>query len=57
MAQKRNALGRGLDALLSIDDVQTGGSSSINEIELSKISVNPISPKSLKLTHVSVEQV
>ena len=45
MAQKRNALGRGLDALLSIDDVQTGGSSSINEIELSKISVNPNQPR------------
>ena len=32
--QKRNALGRGLDALLSMDDVKTEGSSSINEIEL-----------------------
>ena len=41
MAQKRNALGRGLDALLSMDEVQTEGSSSINEIELSKIAVNP----------------
>ena len=41
MAQKRNALGRGLDALLSMDEVQTEGSSSINEIELSKIVVNP----------------
>ena len=40
MAQKRNALGRGLDALLSMDEVQTEGSSSINEIELSKIVVN-----------------
>ena len=37
--QKRNALGRGLDALLSMDDVKTEGSSSINEIELAKISV------------------
>lgn len=45
MAQKRNALGRGLDALLSIDDVKTEGSSSINEIELSKISVNPNQPR------------
>ena len=25
MAQKRNALGRGLDALLSMDEVQTEG--------------------------------
>ena len=38
--QKRNALGRGLDALLSKDDVKTEGSSSINEIELAKITVN-----------------
>ena len=45
MAHKRNALGRGLDALLSMDEVQTGGSSSINEIELSKISVNPNQPR------------
>ena len=45
MAQKRNALGRGLDALLSIDDVKTEGSSSINEIELSKIVVNPNQPR------------
>ncbi|MDR1004292.1 MAG: ParB/RepB/Spo0J family partition protein [Prevotellaceae bacterium] len=45
MAQKRNALGRGLDALLSMDDIQTEGSSSINEIELSKISVNPNQPR------------
>lgn len=45
MAQKRNALGRGLDALLSMDDVKTEGSSSICEIELSKISVNPNQPR------------
>ena len=45
MAQKRNALGRGLDALLSMDDVKTEGSSSINEIELSKIVVNPNQPR------------
>ena len=31
MAHKRNALGRGLDALLSMDDVRTEGSSSIRE--------------------------
>ena len=44
MAQ-RNALGRGLDALLSMDDVKTEGSSSINEIELAKIAVNPNQPR------------
>ena len=45
MVQRRNALGRGLDALLSIDEVQTEGSSSINEIALDKISVNPNQPR------------
>ena len=44
MAQ-RNALGRGLDALFSMDEVKTEGSSSINEIELSKITVNPNQPR------------
>ena len=42
--QRRNALGRGLDALLSMDEVKTEGSSSINEIELAKITVNPNQP-------------
>ena len=45
MAVKRNALGRGLDALISTDEIKTSGSSSINEIELSKISVNPNQPR------------
>ena len=45
MTQKRNALGRGLDALLSMDEVKPEGSSSINEIELSKIVVNPNQPR------------
>lgn len=42
---KRQALGRGLDALLSMDDISTDGSSSISEIELSKIKVNPNQPR------------
>ncbi len=42
---KKNALGRGLDALLDISDIQTEGSSSINEIELDKIKVNPNQPR------------
>lgn len=42
---KRNALGRGLDALLTIDEVKTEGSSSINEVELSKINPNPEQPR------------
>ena len=43
--QKKYALGRGLDALISSEEVKTSGSSSINEIELSKISVNPNQPR------------
>ena len=44
--QKKYALGRGLDALISNDDeVKTSGSSSINEIEISKISANPNQPR------------
>ena len=43
--KKKFALGRGLDALISTDEVRTEGSSSINEIELSKISVNPNQPR------------
>ncbi len=42
---KRNALGRGLDALITMDDIKTGGSSSINEIELTKIAPNPDQPR------------
>lgn len=38
-ALKRSALGRGLDALITMDDLKTGGSSSISEIELSKTSL------------------
>ncbi|WP_314968625.1 ParB/RepB/Spo0J family partition protein [Phocaeicola abscessus] len=45
VVQKKFALGRGLDALISTDEVKTSGSSSINEIELSKISVNPNQPR------------
>ncbi|MCK9343495.1 MAG: ParB/RepB/Spo0J family partition protein [Massilibacteroides sp.] len=44
---KRSALGRGLDALISIDDVMTEGSSSINEIELIQIHPNPNQPRTL----------
>jgi len=42
---KKFTLGRGLDALIAMDEVKTEGSSSINEIELSKISVNPSQPR------------
>ncbi len=42
---KQNSLGRGLDALISSDDIRTVGSSSISEIELSKIRPNPDQPR------------
>lgn len=42
---KRNALGRGLDSLISMDDIQTGGSSAISEIELSQIEPYPEQPR------------
>ena len=45
MAIKRNALGRGLDSLISMDDVQTGGSSAINEIAIAQILPNPDQPR------------
>lgn len=44
--KKYPALGRGLDALISTQqEVQTDGSSSINEIELDKIKANPNQPR------------
>jgi ParB family chromosome partitioning protein len=43
----KNRLGRGLDALLTMDEPSTGGSSSISEIELSKIEPNPDQPRSI----------
>ena len=42
---KRNALGRGLDSLISMDDIQTSGSSAINEIPIEQISPNPEQPR------------
>ena len=42
---KKNALGRGLDALITMDETETQGTSSINEIELSKITPNPDQPR------------
>lgn len=42
---KKNALGRGLDALITINDGETQGSTSIREVELSKIHPNPDQPR------------
>ena len=46
-ALKRPVLGRGLDALIALADLKTSGSSSINEIELSKIQPNPEQPRTV----------
>ena len=43
--KKYNARGRGLDALISTNDVKTQGSSTINEIPLSQIEPNPNQPR------------
>ena len=42
---KKSALGRGLDALISTDLVQTQGSSSINEVPIDQIHANPDQPR------------
>lgn len=43
--KKYNALGRGLDALISTDSVRTQGSSTINEIAIDQIEANPNQPR------------
>lgn len=45
MALKRTALGRGLDSLISMDDVPARGSSAINDISLDLITPNPDQPR------------
>lgn len=45
MALKRSALGRGLDSLISMDDVPARGSSAINDIDISLITPNPEQPR------------
>ncbi len=60
---KRPALGRGLDALITMDDVRTEGSSSINEVPLSQIQPNPDQPRhvfdeeALRELAVSIKQL
>lgn len=60
---KKAALGRGLSALISMDEVKVEGSSSINEIELSKIQPNPDQPRrafdedALRELSASIKQV
>lgn len=45
MAQHRNALGRGLGSLISMDDTPALGSSAISNIPLDQISPNPEQPR------------
>lgn len=45
MTPKRNALGRGLDSLISLGEVRTDGSSAISEIDMARISPNPDQPR------------
>lgn len=44
-APKRNALGRGLDSLISMSEIRTDGSSAISEISVDDISPNPEQPR------------
>lgn len=45
MKPKTTGLGRGLDALIDTTHVSTNGSSSISEVEISKITANPHQPR------------
>lgn len=45
MKPTRNALGRGLGSLISMDDAPARGTSAINDIDLSQISPNPEQPR------------
>ena len=43
--KKFSTIGRGLDALISTEDIRTEGSSTINEIDISLIDANPNQPR------------
>ncbi len=45
MKQRRNALGRGLDSIIPMTEIETDGSSAINEIDITRISPNPEQPR------------
>jgi len=47
MEKKKKQIGRGLEALLTSDGLNTSGSSSLNEIALSKIEPNPNQPRTV----------
>ena len=42
---KKKALGRGLDALITMESNETQGSSFISEVEIEKIKPNPDQPR------------
>lgn len=54
--KKHSVLGRGLDALISTDDINPQGSSSINEIEVSRIFANPNQPRR-EFDHESLQEL
>jgi ParB family chromosome partitioning protein len=56
MATKRKPIGRGLEALLTSDGLNTGGSSSLNEIELDRILPNPHQPRTV-FTEEALEEL
>ena len=45
LKKRYSALGRGLDALISTDSINTAGSGSISEIDIVKIKANPNQPR------------
>ncbi len=60
MTPKRNALGRGLDSLISLGEVRTDGSSAISEIDIARISEQPrrtFSEESLDELAVSIREL
>ena len=42
---KRNALGRGLESLIPMDDTPARGTSAINDIAIAQIQPNPDQPR------------
>ncbi len=56
LSGRRPALGRGIDALLSVDEIRTDGSSAISEISLSQIEPNPEQPRRA-FDHDSLEEL
>jgi len=53
MAKNITGLGRGLGALIDTENISTGGSSSINEVDMDLIFANPNQPR----THFDEESL